>query len=183
MKKFIKACKKGDLETIKNLTAESDIDYVEPLMVACWHGQIEIVAYLLTLSEYAKDVMGFAVSGGHTKLVEHLVERGHEIDKELTIRVCFQDDNLELFQYLESIMPMKATDLISSIMILDSSKKLHSYVYSKYALETIEGISYVLENYGRLDDVTKNIIDIKKEKLILGNASPVPAVLKETNKI
>ncbi|MBK8594654.1 MAG: ankyrin repeat domain-containing protein [Holophagales bacterium] len=95
--RFAVAIEGGDVEAVKALLAEGNkpdthIDYgenwVTPLMMACWHGEKEIVEALLAAGadvnvqapDWRETALEKAVSRGHVEIARLLIDKGANLE-------------------------------------------------------------------------------------------------------
>ena len=104
------ACIKNQFEVAKYLISIGNYDLAECLLLACEHGHLEIVKYIVErgvdVNAYVQDmtILTMPCEKGHLEVVKYLVESGADIhaDYDIAIQVASQCGHLEVVKYLVS---------------------------------------------------------------------------------
>lgn len=105
-----RVCVMGPLESVKHLVeerwADVPINNHEPLRLACTHGHLDIVEYLVAsggnISVYTNEPVVEAAANGHLDIVEYLVSLGTDVtvNNNVTIRDAAENGQLHVVKYL-----------------------------------------------------------------------------------
>ena len=162
-------CKKGDLQQVKEIINNKNINYI--FDYCCYFGHLEIVKFLLSLEKTHgkidihsnnEDVFRVSCANGHLEIVKLLLNLEKIYDKKFDLLI---DIDIEIIKYIMEKLGIKTRTIFSSELhisetgsdrVLNICKAIGCEYY-------ISGATWAKNNL-KLEDFAKNNINVRFEE-------------------